>query len=56
MTDILYIITGTSRGIGRKLEEIFEEKNVDFLSINRQDADLSDIKQVVNFSFIFFIF
>jgi len=49
MTDILYIITGTSRGIGRKLEEILEEKNVDFLSINRQDADLSDIKQVVNF-------
>lgn len=42
----LYIITGTTSGLGKEIEKIFIEKSVDHISINRGTVDLSNSTEV----------
>ena len=46
MRDILYVITGTSRGIGHELEKILIKEGVDFIAINRENVDFRDSSSV----------
>tara|TARA_Y100000310_G_scaffold34771_1_gene32927 strand:+ start:2028 stop:2657 length:630 start_codon:yes stop_codon:yes gene_type:complete len=45
----LYILTGSTRGIGLELQKIFQNNGVDHVCLNRKDVDLSDIQKVIEF-------
>ena len=46
MEKVLYIITGTTSGLGKELQKIFIKNNVNYIAINRTVADLSKIPEV----------
>ena len=44
MQDILYIITGTSRGIGYEIKQLLLKEKIDIISLNRKKFDEYDYK------------
>ena len=40
MQDILYIITGTSRGIGYEIKQLLLKEKIDIISLNRIVGDI----------------
>jgi len=44
MQDVLYVITGTTRGIGHETKKILLDNNCDIISINRDKVDSHDYK------------
>ena len=44
MQNVLYIVTGTTRGIGHELKKILLDNNCDVISINRNKTDKYDYK------------
>jgi short-subunit dehydrogenase len=44
MRDVLYIITGTTRGIGHELKKILLDNNSNIICLNRKKNDLYDYK------------
>tara|TARA_R110001583_G_scaffold10076_2_gene47044 strand:- start:34830 stop:35486 length:657 start_codon:yes stop_codon:yes gene_type:complete len=44
MQDVLYIITGTTRGIGHELKKILLDNNSSIISLNRKKLDVYDYK------------
>jgi len=49
MSKILFLLTGTTGGLGHEIEKLFINKKIDHISINRNDVDLSSIGDVGEF-------
>tara|TARA_R110000824_G_scaffold1178_3_gene6338 strand:+ start:1672 stop:2307 length:636 start_codon:yes stop_codon:yes gene_type:complete len=49
MRKLLYLATGTTRGIGWELQKLFKTSNSDYILINRKDIDLSDTTGLITF-------
>ena len=44
MRDVLYIITGTTRGIGHEIKKLLIKNKTDLISLNRKKCDKYDYK------------
>tara|TARA_R110002110_G_scaffold213678_2_gene427051 strand:+ start:1164 stop:1805 length:642 start_codon:yes stop_codon:yes gene_type:complete len=49
MSKILFLLTGTTSGLGHELEKLFVKEKIDYITINRNDVDLSNTEDVDEF-------